>query len=47
MLQNRFLNNILPVVNTEIASENRLSVATATDSRLLKATLFWIFINGE
>ena len=48
MFQNQFLNNILPVVNSEIAIDNRLSIATsyifllavtfAGDSRLSIAT---------
>ena len=29
MFQNQFLNNILPVVNSEIAVYNRLSIATS------------------
>ena len=29
MFQNQFLNNILPVVNSEIATDNRLSIATS------------------
>ena len=29
IFQNQFLNNILPVVNSEIAIDNRLSIATS------------------